>query len=123
MSLRLRYIVLILILGITATLLLWPNFHPEQAILRHYYWQLDVLIHAGYFFGLTLLIASLKLPVKPLYLFFSLSLFSIAMELLQHFSTMRGVSWLDGIDNVLGIGLGVFAFEYRIKKKINTSNN
>lgn len=103
MSLRLRYIVLILVLSITATLLLWPNFHPEQAILKHYYWQADVLIHTGYFFGLTLLIASLKLPVKPLFLFLGLSLFSIALELLQHYSYMRGVSWMDAVDNVVGI--------------------
>ena len=111
MSLRLRYISLILVLSITATLLLWPNFHPEQAILKHYYWQADVLIHTGYFFGLTLLISSLKLPIKPLVLFFGLGLFSIALELLQHFSSMRGVSLMDAVDNVVGITAALIVYQ------------
>ena len=111
MSLRLRYIVLILVLSITATLLLWPNFHPEQVVLKHYYWQADVLIHTGYFFILTLLIASLKLPIKPLVLFFGLGLFSIALELLQHFSSMRGVSLMDAVDNVVGITAALIVYQ------------
>jgi hypothetical protein len=108
---------LILLLATTATILLWPSFHPEQAILKHYYWQVDVLIHSGYFFGLTLLIASLKLPVRPFFLFLGLSLFSIALELLQHFSSMRGVSWMDGVDNLVGIGLGFLSINQLNKLK------
>ena len=123
MSPRLKYIVLILVLSITATLLLWPNFHPEQAVLKHYYWQADVLIHTGYFFGLTLLIASLKLPVKPLFLFLGLSLFSIALELLQHYSYMRGVSWMDGVDNLVGIGSALVLHNMKKYIKGNNSDN
>jgi len=111
LSPRLKYIVLILVLSITATLLLWPNFHPEQAVLKHYYWQADVLIHTGYFFGLTLLISSLKLPIKPLVLFFGLGLFSVALELLQHFSSMRGVSLMDAVDNVVGITAALIVYQ------------
>lgn len=111
---------LVFVLAITAILLLWPNFHPEQAILKHYYWQADLLIHTGYFFGLTLLIASLKLPIKPLFLFLGLSLFSIALELLQHFSSMRGVSWMDGVDNLTGIGLAFVVYNSS-KKQIKTT--
>jgi len=103
-------------LAITATMLLWPNFHPEQLVLKHYYWQADVFIHTGYFFGLTVLIAALKLPVKPLVLFLSLGLFSVALELLQHFSYMRGVSLMDGIDNLVGIGLAM-GIKYRLHWK------
>lgn len=123
MTFPLKYILLILLLATTAILLLWPNFHPEQAILNHYYWQADVLIHTGYFFGLTLLIASLKLPVKPFFLFLGLSLFSIALELLQHFSSMRGVSWMDGVDNLVGIGLALMLLNWLNCQNKNTSNN
>lgn len=114
-----RYIFLTILLALTATMLLWPNFHPEQVVLKHYYWQADVLIHAGYFFGLTLLIASLKLPIKPFVLFLSLSLFSIVLELLQHFSSMRGVSLMDGVDNVIGIGLALIVFHWLNKQQVS----
>jgi VanZ family protein len=114
-----KYILLILLLTLTATILLWPNFHPEQVVLKHYYWQADVLIHAGYFFALTILIASLKLPVKPFILFFGLSLFSIALELLQHYSYKRGVSLMDAVDNLVGIGLGVIIFQFALNKNKN----
>ena len=123
MSLRLKYSLLILVLALTATLLLWPNFHPEQALLKHYYWQADVLIHTGYFFGLTLLIASLKLPIKPFILFIGLGLFSIALELLQHFSSMRGVSWMDGVDNLVGIGFALVLLNWINCLNKNISNN
>ena len=29
---------------------LWPDFHPEQKVLQQYYWQVDMLIHGGYYF-------------------------------------------------------------------------
>ena len=113
-----RYILLILLLVLTATMLLWPNFHPEQVVLKHYYWQADVVIHAGYFFVLTILIALLKIPVNSLVLFLGLSLFSISLELLQHFSYKRGVSLMDGVDNMLGIGLALLMVQWIIKKRI-----
>lgn len=117
-----RYILLTLLLVLTAALLLWPNFHPEQKVLGEYYWQADVLIHSGYFFGLTLLIASLKLPVKPLVLFLGLSLFSVAMELLQHFSFKRGVSLMDAVDNLVGITLALILY-YQLQRRLTTKNN
>ena len=114
-----RYIFLTILLVLTAIVLLWPNFHPEQVVLKHYYWQADVLIHTGYFFALTLLIASLKLPLKPLILFLGLSLFSLALEGLQEFSFKRGVSVMDAVDNVVGIGLGLVVYNYWKNIKIS----
>ena len=93
-------------------MLLWPNFHPEQVVLNRYYWQADVLIHTGYFFCLTLVIAFLKLPVKTHILFLGLGLFSIALELLQHFSFKRGVSVMDAVDNLVGIGLAMLVYKW-----------
>lgn len=91
---------------------LWPNFHPEQELLHQYYWQADILIHTGYFFGLTLFIALLRFNIKALNLFLLLGLFSIVLELLQHFSSKRGVTWMDGVDNLIGIGLAILVFKY-----------
>lgn len=117
-----RYILLFHLLAITAVMLLWPNFHPEQVVLKHYYWQADVLIHTGYFFSLTLLIAFLKLPIKSFYLFLGLSLFSASLELLQEFSFKRGVSLMDAVDNVVGIGLALvlYHFAFNRNKKLKS---
>ena len=106
-----KYFFLALILIFTATLCLWPNLHPEQAVLSRYYWQADVLIHSGYYFGLTLIVCLLKLKIKPVYLFLLLGLFSIALELLQIFSDKRGVSWMDGMDNLIGIVLAILIYK------------
>lgn len=97
---------------VTIALCLWPNFHPEQAVLKQYYWQADVLIHSSYFFGLTFLIASLRFNIKLVHLFLLLGTFSILLELLQSFSYKRGVSLMDGVDNLLGIGLALLMYKY-----------
>ena len=110
MSKQIKYLILIVTLALTSTLLLWPNFHPEQKLLGHYYWQADVLIHSGYFFGITLFILSLRLNIKSIYLFLFLGSFSIVMELLQHFSYKRGVSLMDAMDNLIGIGLALLVY-------------
>lgn len=113
-----KYILLFHLLAITAVMLLWPNFHPEHLVVKQYHWQLDVLIHTGYFFGLTLLIAFLKLPIKPLFLFLGLSLFSASLELLQEFSFKRGVSLIDAVDNLVGIALALVVYQGFIKRRL-----
>ena len=113
-----KYILLFHLLAITAVMLLWPNFHPEQVVLKQDYWQADVLIHTGYFFALTLLIAYLKLPVKPLVLFLGLSLFSVSLEALQAFSFKRGMSLMEMVYNLVGIGLGLLVYQGIMKKRM-----
>lgn len=112
LSTKTKYVLLFLVLAITAIVLLRPNFHPEQALLHQYYWQADVLIHAGYFFGLTFFIASLKFKLKLVHLFLLLGTFSIVLELLQKFSYQRGVSWMDAMDNLIGIGLALIVYHW-----------
>lgn len=120
--LTMKYFLLILVLSVTAAMLLWPNFHPEGAVLDRYYWQADVLIHTGYFFGITLFISLLKFDIKPAYLFLLLGLFSMGLELLQSFSYKRGVSLMDTTDNLIGIGLALITYIWLVKKR-SLSNN
>jgi VanZ family protein len=101
---KLKHLILTLSLTATALMAVYPNFHPEQAVLDHYYWQADILIHGGYYFGLTLLILILKIKIKPFHLFLALTSFSFLLEGLQFFSFNRGVSFMDLGSNLLGIG-------------------
>lgn len=105
-----KYIYLGIALLATVTMCLWPNFHPEQKVLEHYYWQADILIHGGYYFALTLLILFLRIEIKPLYVFLLLTPFSFILELLQYFSFKRGVSVLDMGSNLAGIGFAVLLY-------------
>ena len=99
-----RYIPIPL-LAITALLCLWPDFHPEERVLERYYWQADVLIHAGYYFGLCLLLLLLRPVVRPGLVCLGLALFSLILEALQHYSHLRAASLMDMASNLAGISL------------------
>ena len=73
-------------------------------------WQVDMLIHGGYYFVVCMLILLLRFKIKPTYIGLALFVFSILLELLQNFSYHRSVSMLDILSNLLGIGLAVGAF-------------
>ena len=105
-----KYTILIITLIITAALCLWPDLHPEKAVFSEYHWQVDVLIHSGYFFLVCTLILFLRFPVKAVYAGMYLFGFSILLELLQYFSFNRSVTLMDIADNLLGIILSVILF-------------
>jgi len=96
---------------LTIALCLWPNFHPEQAVLKQYYWQTDVLIHGGYYLFLTLFILFLNFKGKFLTVFILIGALSVSLEMLQSFIPKRGVSLMDVGSNFLGIGIGLVAMK------------
>ena len=125
-----KYSILIITLFITAALCLWPDLHPEKVVFSEYHWQVDVLIHSGYFFLVCTLILFLRFPIKMFYTGMYLFGFSVILELLQYFSFNRCVSFMDIADNLLGIIVAILVYhlflkifiqskEYRIKNKDN----
>ena len=112
-----KYLILAITIIATVAMCLWPDFHPEQKVLQQYYWQVDMLIHDGYYFVVCLLILLLRFKPKPVYIGLALFIFSLVLELLQNFSFHRSVSMLDILSNLLGIGLAVGAFWRRRGKK------
>jgi len=104
-----RYFILTITLIATMALCLWPDFHPEQRMFHQYYWQVDVLIHGGYYFVVCILMLLLRFKPKPIYIGIALFVFSFFLELLQNFSSQRSVSPLDILSNFVGIGLAVGA--------------
>ena len=80
-------------------------------------WQVDMLIHGGYYFVVCMLILLLRFKIKPIYIGLALFVFSILLELLQIFSYNRSVSLLDIASNLLGIGLAVGMF-IRLSKTV-----
>lgn len=111
-----KYIILTIALVATITMLLWPNFHPEQAVFDKYYWQADIAIHSGYFFLLTLLLLNLKLALKPIHLALAIFTLSLVLEALQHFSFKRGASMMDLGSNFGGISLALVTYVSLLKK-------
>ena len=105
-----KYLILAITIIATVAMCLWPDFHPEQKVLQQYYWQVDMLIHGGYYFVVCMLILLLRFKIKPTYIGLALFTFSLLLELLQNFSYHRSVSLLDILSNLLGIGLAVVMF-------------
>jgi glycopeptide antibiotics resistance protein len=85
-----------------------PNFHAEKYLGVGYSWQLDVVIHAGYFFALTVLFRFAVFKKTIIFLFFSiLFFFSLILELLQAWIPKRSATVLDMFSNAIGIGLAI----------------
>ena len=106
-----KRLLLILILLFTAAVCLWPDLHPEKVVVNRYYWQVDVLIHAGYYFGLCMTILLLNFQKKTIFTALSVFGFSVILELLQYFSYNRSVTLMDIADNLLGILAAVVGYE------------
>ena len=112
-------------MALTVVLATLPNFHPEGHLGFAYSWQLDVLIHAVYYFLLTLLLRYLVFKQRSVFLFASiLFTFSLILELIQAWIPRRSLTLMDMFSNLIGIISGIIAlyiFETaKAKKNENT---
>jgi VanZ family protein len=102
----LRYFLVILFVVLTGVLCTLPNFHPEHYLGTGYHWWLDMMIHGGYYFLLSLLLYGFyKKEKRPAYLFITILLFSYILELAQKEVPGRSFSGLDFLSNTIGVGL------------------
>lgn len=81
-----------------------PNFHPEKYLGLTYSWQLDMMMHGGYFCMLTILLRfTLFANTNGVALFSILFLSSLGLELLQTWIPKRSSTVLDVMSNGIGI--------------------
>lgn len=98
----------IIAIALTIVLSTLPNFHPESYLGLGYTWQLDMLIHGGYYFLLTLLLRYFVFKHSSVFLFGGiLFLCSIVLEVLQAWIPKRSLTVLDMLSNFIGIVLGI----------------
>ena len=103
----------IIAIALTIVLSTLPNFHPEAYLGLPYTWQLDMLIHGGYYVLLTLLLRYFVFKQTNLFLFASiLFLCSLVLELLQAYIPKRSLTLLDMLSNFMGIVSGVIFLYY-----------
>jgi VanZ family protein len=101
-----RYLLVFLVVIISAILSSLPNFQPEHYLGTGYHWWLDMMIHGGYYFLVSLLLYFLYDKEKrPMYLFVSILLFSYILELAQKEVPGRSFSAIDFLSNTIGVGL------------------
>lgn len=87
-----------------------PNFHPEKYLGLRYSWQLDMIMHGGYFCMLTILLRiTVFANTNGIALFSILFLSSLGLELLQTWIPKRSSTALDVVSNSIGIGLAILA--------------
>ena len=110
-----KRLLLILILLFTAAVCLWPDLHPEKVVVSHYYWQVDMLIHGGYYFLVCLAVLLLNFQKKAIFTGIYLFGFSVLLELLQYFSYNRSVTLLDIKDNLVGIMAAMVTYSLYLK--------
>lgn len=111
----------IIAIALTIVLSTLPNFHPETYLGLPYTWQLDMLIHGGYYVLLTLLLRYFVFKQTNLFLFAGiLFLCSLVLEVLQAYIPKRSLTLLDMLSNFMGIVLGIVLFrifEIQMTKK------
>jgi VanZ family protein len=99
-----KFLILLIIVIVSAVLSSLPNFHPEHYLGTGYHWWLDMMIHGGYYFLVSLLLYFLYNKEKrPVYLFVSILLFSYILELAQKEVPGRSFSALDFLSNTIGV--------------------
>jgi VanZ family protein len=99
-----RFLLVFLFIVLTSVLSSLPNFHPEHYLGMGYHWWLDMMIHGGYYFLLSVLLYSFyKEEQRPAYLFISILLFSYILELAQREVPGRSFSGLDFLSNTIGV--------------------
>ena len=85
-----------------------PNFHPEKYLGLTYSWQLDMIMHGGYFCMLTILLRmTVFANTNGIALFGILFLTSLGLELLQTWIPKRSSTLLDVVSNGIGIFVGI----------------
>lgn len=103
----------IIAIALTIVLSTLPNFHPETYLGLPYTWQLDMLIHSGYYVLLTLLLRYFVFKQTNLFLFAGiLFLCSLVLEVLQAYIPKRSLTLLDMLSNFIGIVSGVIFLYY-----------
>jgi VanZ family protein len=114
---KFRYLLVFLVVILSAILSSLPNFHPEHYLGTDYHWWLDMMIHGCYYFLVSLLLYFLYNKEKrPAYLFISILLFSYILELAQKEVPGRSFSGLDFLSNTIGVGLAWGVCVVRRKK-------
>ena len=102
-----------------------PNFHPEKYLGLRYSWQLDMIMHGGYFFMLTILLRmTVFTNTNPIVLFSILFLSSLGLELLQNWIPKRSSTDLDVVSNGIGIlvGIAMFKIAKNVREKYKYNN-
>lgn len=100
-------------IALTIVLSTLPDFHPEKYAGLAYTWQLDMLIHSGYYFLLTLLLRYFVFRQTNILLFAGiLFFFSLVLEVLQAWIPKRSLTLLDMLSNFIGIIFGVVLFRF-----------
>lgn len=108
-----KTIIPLIAISLTVLFCAWPDFHPEKYLGLKYSWQLDMLMHSGYYFLFTLLLGFLYGKKINSFLFFGvLFTFSLLLELIQAWVPKRSVTVLDVLSNVVGIIFGIVLLGY-----------
>lgn len=116
-----KTIALFIAICLTVLCCAWPDFHPEKHLGLKYTWQLDVVLHSGYYLLFTLLLRFLFLKKTNVFIFFSLLLvFSLCLELIQAWIPKRSLTLLDVGSNAIGVIFGMFLFRF-LKRNFNKS--
>jgi VanZ family protein len=101
-----KTILFVVVLVVTGIFCEWPNFHPEHFLGAGYHWWLDMIIHGGYYFVITILLFIIFCKGRyPFFFWLAVLLSSYLFEALQSFVPGRSFSLLDMISNFLGISL------------------
>jgi VanZ family protein len=91
---------------LTSVLCTLPNFHPEHYLGTGYHWWLDMMIHGGYYFLLSLILFTFyNKDRKTAYFFLAILVLSYILEFVQIMVPGRSFSALDFLSNTIGVGL------------------
>lgn len=113
-----KTIIPLIAISLTVLFCAWPDFHPEKYLGLKYSWQLDMLLHSGYYLLFTLLVGFLYGKKINSFLFFGVFFtFSLLLELIQNWIPKRSLTLLDVVSNAIGVvfGISLFQFTKRVK--------
>ena len=119
MTKQTKYLSLAGILTFTVTLYLWPDLHPERAVVDQHFWWMDLIMHGGYFLVATFLLLLIPLQKSPVIIALIFFTLSVGLELLQYFSYNRTMDIVDVASNLLGVILAVGIYKLTIKTTKN----
>jgi VanZ family protein len=109
--------ILIIVLLLTSFLAAQGYFKPEHLIGMRYHWWLDMFIHGGYYFLLSLVLSFFFANyTKPIILWAIFLSVSFIFELAQLWVPGRSFALLDFISNTLGVTLGVWLY-FKLRKR------
>jgi len=113
---------LLIAILLTSFFVAQPYFKPEHLLGMKYHWWLDMLIHGGYYFLLSLVLSFFFANhTKPIILWAIFLSVSFIFEVAQLWVPGRSFALLDFISNTLGITLGMLLY-FRVLRKGNKRN-